>query len=367
MKLQERCPQVDRNVIIKALVEHNGIAAEALAAIRALGEAGQNEPCHEPEVVATHKHFHSQVEETYTCERCGHVQVVPNDHRGFSLPFPTNGQSKDVQDMLASYFQDEEHSLQCVRCGTVCRHTLDKKLSSWPPVLILHIKREEESGRFSNPFGCRYPNKNVDIPSRLDAEVCPSAVYKLRSVVARYGSSAEFGHYTCHVRSEEGTWTEYDDGHVSSYGREPARSLGHNAHIILYTLDPHAPPLAQECEEVRDTAPAPVSKAPQKCAANSALSTYTRPHSMFHYVPFKLQSPHSAAAQSQEYTHDQVWEDQWQECASEQDCEAQWQEYAHERECEVRWQECALDQDTVARSQECDQEWGDTWWFGGWC
>jgi uncharacterized UBP type Zn finger protein len=265
--------------------------------------------------VATQKYFHSQVEETFTCAQCGHAMVVKNDLRGFSLPFPTNGRSScNVQDMLASYFQDEEHSLLCASCGTVSGHNLHKKLLSWPPVLVLHMKREAESGRFSNSFSHR-SDKHVDIPTRLDAHECPSAVYRLRSVVARFGSSAECGHYTCHVRNEENTWTEYNDDYVSSHGREPAQSLGRNAHILFYTLDPHAPPLAQECKEVRDIALAPVSKAPQKCGTtNSSLSTYILSPSMFQFhswLQFQMPQKPTTSATSQECGGDQERESTW--------------------------------------------------------
>jgi len=239
MKLQQACPEVDRNLLIKVLKEHNGIAGTALAAIRDLKEAGrsttevrgQNKPRHEPEVV-TQKHFHSQMEETFKCESCGHAFVVKNDLSGFSLPVRAHGHSGcELQDMLAGYFQNENHPVPCARCGVETIHTLHKKLSSWPPALILHMKRDAENGHFS-----RYAD--VNIPKRLAAHEDPSKVYRLRSVVSRSGSSTEFGHYTWYVLDENDTWTSYNDAHVSSSsGREPS---GRNAHILFYASDPLA-------------------------------------------------------------------------------------------------------------------------------
>merc|ERR1712093_699587 len=99
MGLQQMCPQAHRSLVIKALMEHNGIAAEALAAIRTEA-GGQNKPGHEPEV-ATQKHFHSQMEEAFQCGSCGQAQVVKNDLCGLSLPVPAGSQLCCLHDMLA--------------------------------------------------------------------------------------------------------------------------------------------------------------------------------------------------------------------------------------------------------------------------
>jgi len=144
-----------------------------------------------------------------------------------SLPVPADGQPCcKLQDMLATYFQNEQHSLRCVRCGIIATHTLRKKLLFWPPSLILHINRAAENGHL-----------DVDIPTSLDARECPS-VYRLRSVVARSVLSAESSHYTCYALDENDTWTNYSDARVSShYGRERPQSLGRDAHILFYALD----------------------------------------------------------------------------------------------------------------------------------
>jgi hypothetical protein len=239
LKLQQMCPQAHRSLVIKALMEHNGIAAEALAAIRTEAR-GENEPSHEPEV-ATQKHFHSQMEEVFQCGSCGQAQVVKNDLCGLSLPIPADGHTCELKDMLATYFQNESHSLRCASCGVVTPHTLHKKLLSRPPVLILHIKRDAQKAAFSNYynyFSTSMRRSDVNIPTVLGGtHECPS-VYRLRSVVARSGLSTESGHYTCHVRDESDAWTNFNDAHVSSrYSNEQPQSLGRNAHILFYALD----------------------------------------------------------------------------------------------------------------------------------
>merc|ERR1712048_1044119 len=121
---------------------------------------------------------------------------------------------------------DEQQLTHCKSCGTNTTHILQKHLISWPRVLMLHIKRHSRKGW-----------AEVDIPSTLRPHKCCPEIYKFRSALVRYGNTADFGHYTCHAVGENGTWIQFNDSSVHSYGERPDPRLGRNAHVLFFVLE----------------------------------------------------------------------------------------------------------------------------------
>ena len=155
-----------------------GPAAVDVQAAEAAVEAAM--PAYLAAFIPTIRHFHAEVESTFTCKACGFVREPKNEfYRIFSLNLgdddvPVAGtQSKQqlrLVDLMGSFFAEEERELACDQCCAVgARATAASRMTSTPSVLVVHLKRSRFMRETTSYSKIRCP---VQFPAsfRLDQE-----------------------------------------------------------------------------------------------------------------------------------------------------------------------------------------------------
>jgi len=144
---------------------------------------------------------------------------------------------EDCLELLCSTEKlSEEDSWYCSNCKVHTEATKTLQIWSFPPVLVLHLKRfaQEEDGYFSEKLQTQinFPLEGLDLRQyALDPESQEAAIYDLCCVTNHYGGIGS-GHYTCYTRHEpDGTWHEFDDDAVF-----PVRNLAAICSTAAYVL-----------------------------------------------------------------------------------------------------------------------------------
>lgn len=202
----------------------------------------------------THKYFAFSLEHTLCCKVCNHQRVFMEDYLDMSVELggvsedqEEEGGSRNLLSVLRHFLRREEDvEWKCPTedCGANTA-SMEHRLSRLPQVLLLHLKRfvyNEATDVFEK---CKVP---VEIPLRLDlAELLTpnappvaagvSTSFIVRAVVMHLGPTIRSGHYVCHVRNKDQTWTKYNDSLVaksnvsdSLNGPDAAR----NAYLLFY-------------------------------------------------------------------------------------------------------------------------------------
>jgi ubiquitin C-terminal hydrolase len=188
--------------------------------------------------------FDCSVEKRIECTECCQHSVSQELYRGWSL----DSQNKSVATLLQEFFEPEILEYSCSKCqGTKAK--LTQKLEGNPSILVIHLKR------FAMDLPTRKITKSsscLELSMQLDLNDIPlvdnslsSTSYELQAVVSHLGSSMEYGHYTCDVRSENGIWCTYDDSLVFDLGGDAKLQSARktDAYILFYipkepALDP---------------------------------------------------------------------------------------------------------------------------------
>jgi len=205
----------------------------------------------------THKYFAFSLEHTLTCKTCNHQRVFSEEYLDLSVELggllderedvsKNAAMPLDLLSVLRHFLRredDVEWKCPAVDCAANVA-SMEHRLSSLPQVLLLHLKRfvyNEKTDVFEK---CTLP---VEIPLRLDLAplLSPNApvpagistTFIVRAVVMHLGPTIRSGHYVCHVRNNNHTWTKYNDSLVavsnvrdSLNGPDAAK----NAYLLFY-------------------------------------------------------------------------------------------------------------------------------------
>ncbi|GBG32102.1 Ubiquitin carboxyl-terminal hydrolase, putative [Hondaea fermentalgiana] len=151
-----------------------------------------------------------------------------------------NMRISDCMDLLCNEEKLSEHdSWYCSNCKVHTEAVKSMRIWSFPPVLILHLKRfaQEADGYFSEKLMTQvdFPLEDLDLRRyALDPESKGSSVYDLCCITNHYGGIGS-GHYTCYARHEtKGSWHEFDDDAVLPVANLSA--LASSAAYVLFYL-----------------------------------------------------------------------------------------------------------------------------------
>lgn len=183
-------------------------------------------------LLPTDKYFHLNVKVCLTCDNCGYSRSKEEMYRHLSIDVADNTKNKDSQKWtidkgLQKFFQPETLDIRCEKCKEGQSATQNMEITSFPKVLLLHLKRFIISEKYSeNDKSTHSPTSQLTFRKnkepvifgktlRLD-QLCPSAKdYQLRGVVHHIGSSASSGHYTTDAlrsdSSKKENWITFDD------------------------------------------------------------------------------------------------------------------------------------------------------------
>ncbi|TFK71676.1 cysteine proteinase [Pluteus cervinus] len=193
--------------------------------------------------------FQGQFQSRLECKTCHKTSTTYNAFSVLQLPIPKSGKVS-IERCMEAFFKEEtlerDNAWDCPRCKT--KRTASKKLSlaRLPPVLVIHFKRFEANGRFSDKIDTfvDFPMKALDLTSWMPASgmetphlapedprtQLPPFKYDLYGVTNHYGNLSS-GHYTAFIASRGG-WLYCDDSSVKSV--DAKQVVNQKAYVLFY-------------------------------------------------------------------------------------------------------------------------------------
>ncbi|KAJ3743823.1 hypothetical protein DFH05DRAFT_1253494 [Lentinula detonsa] len=196
------------------------------------------------------------------CMKCEKTSTTYNPFSILSLPVPARTGKIPLQNCLKAFFNVEvmegDDAWDCPRCKTKRRATKTLSLARLPPVLVIHLKRFEANGRFSDKIDTfvDFPVKGLDLtelmppplPVGADQSLLNGGMvngvlsrddpriqvgpykYELYGVTNHYGNLSS-GHYTAFVASRGG-WLYCDDSSVKTV--DAKQVVNQKAYVLFY-------------------------------------------------------------------------------------------------------------------------------------
>ncbi|KAF5389439.1 hypothetical protein D9757_004397 [Collybiopsis confluens] len=202
--------------------------------------------------------FQGQLRNQLKCMSCHKTSTTYNAFSILSLPVPARTGKIPLQSCLKAFFNMEimegDDAWDCPRCKTKRRASKALSLARLPPVLVIHLKRFEANGRFSDKIDTfvEFPVKSLDftslmpppLPSGADQSLLNVGAgmdmdprvqigpykYDLYGVTNHYGNLSS-GHYTAFVASRGG-WLYYDDSSVKNV--DVKQVVNQKAYVLFY-------------------------------------------------------------------------------------------------------------------------------------
>jgi len=203
--------------------------------------------------------FQGQFRNQLRCMSCHKTSTTYNAFSILSLPVPARTGKIPLQSCLKAFFNVEvmegDDAWDCTRCKLKRRATKTLSLARLPPVLVIHFKRFEANGRFSDKIDTfvDYPLKSLDLTDLMPPPLPPGAdqsllngglpmsredprtqlgpyKYDLYGVTNHYGNLSS-GHYTAFVASRGG-WLYCDDSSVKNV--DAKQVVNQKAYFLFY-------------------------------------------------------------------------------------------------------------------------------------
>ncbi|KAF9454384.1 cysteine proteinase [Macrolepiota fuliginosa MF-IS2] len=205
-------------------------------------------------------YFQGQFRNRLQCLTCGQTSTTYNVFSILQLPIPHGRNGRvPIERCLDAFFNEEilekDDAWDCPRCKTKRRASKKLSLARLPPVLLIHLKRFEANGRFSDKVDTfvEFPMKALDLTNYMPAPLPPGADkselngglpmslddprtqlppyrYDLYGVTNHYGNLTS-GHYTAFV-SSRGGWMYCDDSSVKAV--ETKQVVNQKAYVLFY-------------------------------------------------------------------------------------------------------------------------------------
>ncbi|KAJ7781910.1 ubiquitin carboxyl-terminal hydrolase 4 [Mycena maculata] len=186
--------------------------------------------------------FQGQFRNRLQCLTCHTTSTTYNVFSILQLPIPHGRSSKvPLQSCMDAFFNTEilekEDAWDCPKCKTKRRATKHLSLARLPPILVIHLKRFEINGRFSDKIDTfvDYPLKSLDLTNFMPPPLPPGADksqlnggvpmsaddprsqlppyrYNLYAVTNHSGNLTS-GHYTAFIADRDG-WKSCDDSSI---------------------------------------------------------------------------------------------------------------------------------------------------------
>ncbi|MEL6816548.1 MAG: ubiquitin carboxyl-terminal hydrolase family protein [Cyanobacteria bacterium J06598_3] len=181
--------------------------------------------------------FWGQMKSTLHCSHCGKESVKWEAFSHLSVPMPESSSKCSLQECLHLHMARERvEGWRCHRCK--CSMGATKALDLWhlPPILVIHIQRFYNDGRWRKKQSIvDFPLENLDMSPYVTN---PQArylrdKYLLYGVVNHYGDM-EGGHYTAFCKSQAtGRWHKFDDDEVCEMKEGDVQTSA--AYILFYS------------------------------------------------------------------------------------------------------------------------------------
>jgi len=173
------------------------------------------------------------------------------------LPIPHGRSSKvPLQSCIDAFFNteilDKDDAWDCPKCKTKRRATKHLSLARLPPILVIHLKRFEIHGRFSDKIDTfvDYPLKSLDLTNFMPPPLPPGAdKSQLNSVspddprcqlppykynlygVTNHSGNLTSGHYTAYIADRDG-WKSCDDSSIRPVDEKQV--VNQRAYVLFY-------------------------------------------------------------------------------------------------------------------------------------
>eukprot|EP01083_Nonionella_stella_P104849 300998_1 len=155
----------------------------------------------------------------------------------YRFEIPKSVIKPNIVDCLLAYTREEELVEHALYNGW------KKRIVVVPPseIFIIQLKR------FEIDIATKLPSKNktfVTIPETIDSGVLHKGAerkggirkfYNIYAIVCHHGKSKNNGHYTAYAKTQDGTWSHFDDSVVTpmgSFNDVPIK----DAYILFYEL-----------------------------------------------------------------------------------------------------------------------------------
>ncbi|KAF8645081.1 hypothetical protein AX16_008139 [Volvariella volvacea WC 439] len=198
--------------------------------------------------------FQGQFRSRLECLTCHKTSTTYNAFSILQLPIPHVKQGKVlIQHCLEVFFKEEilekDDAWDCPRCKTKRSALKQLSLARLPPILMVHFKRFEAHGRFSDKVDTfvDFPMKPLDLtrfmppplPTSADQTTGPRDDpriqhppyhYELYAVTNHYGNLSS-GHYTACIQSQN-EWLYCDDSTIKKM--DPKAVVNQKAYVLFY-------------------------------------------------------------------------------------------------------------------------------------
>ncbi|KAG7445123.1 cysteine proteinase [Guyanagaster necrorhizus] len=200
-------------------------------------------------------YFQGQFRNQLQCMTCSTTSTTYNVFSILQLPIPS-GKRVTLQQCLNALFNEEildkDDAWDCPKCKTKRKASKKLSLARSPPILLIHLKRFEANGRFSDKIDTfvEFPLKDLDLTSRMPVppnheallnggvvmspndprRQMPPYKYDLYGVTNHIGNLSS-GHYTALVRSS-GRWKYCDDSSIKTVDDRDV--VSQKAYVLFY-------------------------------------------------------------------------------------------------------------------------------------
>ncbi|KAF8972765.1 hypothetical protein BDZ97DRAFT_1649812 [Flammula alnicola] len=204
--------------------------------------------------------FQGQFRNRLECLTCHKTSTTYNVFSILQLPIPNARSGKvPIERCLDAFFNEEtlekDDAWDCPQCKAKRRASKRLSLARLPPVLMIHLKRFEANGRFSDKIDTfvDFPMKSLDLTNYMPPPLPPGADksmlngglpmsledprtqlppyrYDLYGVTNHYGNLSS-GHYTAFIASRGG-WMYCDDSSVKPV--DAKQVVGQKAYVLFY-------------------------------------------------------------------------------------------------------------------------------------
>ena len=187
------------------------------------------------------------------CSACHYESISLEPFTITSLSIPSSGKCT-LQGLLKTAYETSYIDYKCPQCSTQGLCTQRSEIRKLPSMLILHLKRFDNSSRkIENEI--EFPLVNLNISDYVKQNENKDASFNLCGVTNHYGTLAA-GHYTSLCRSlDQNIWYKCDDQNVT---KTRMSGISNAAYMLFYELSikDTTVPLGQE----RILRPRPVSR-----------------------------------------------------------------------------------------------------------
>jgi ubiquitin carboxyl-terminal hydrolase 8 len=204
--------------------------------------------------------FQGQFRNRLECLTCHKTSTTYNVFSILQLPIPNARSGKiPIERCLDAFFNEEilekDDAWDCPQCKVKRRASKKLSLARLPPVLMVHFKRFEANGRFSDKIDTfvDFPMKSLDLTNYMPPPLPPGVDksqlngglplsledprsqlppyrYDLYGVTNHYGNLSS-GHYTAFIASRGG-WMYCDDSSVKPV--DSKQVVSQKAYVLFY-------------------------------------------------------------------------------------------------------------------------------------